>query len=121
MIPKPAKLLNLLFCLLCLQLSGVFWIGGFKAGISVLTAVSVLWINLFPLECGCEGPHTPICIRHRLSVKCILFILKLLILSVGIFAMAMLLSPMYVFIANTIIVVSLIGVSLSTIYQSRLR
>ena len=121
MIPKPAKLLKSALLLAVLAAAAAFLLGGFKAGIGVLTAVSVLWINLFLWNVVVKALIRQSAYGTGSRSSVFFFILKLVILSVGIFAMSMLLSPMYVFIANTIIVVSLIGVSLSTIYQSRLR
>ncbi|MGC6508104.1 MAG: hypothetical protein ACON4U_06780 [Myxococcota bacterium] len=121
MIPKPAKLLSASLLLALLATVVAFLIGGLKSGIGVLTAVSVLWINLFLWNVVVKALIRQSAYGTGSKSSVLFFLLKLAILSIGIFAMAMLLSPMYVFIANTVIVVSLIGVSLTTIYQSRLR
>lgn len=90
-------------------------------GLGVLIASAVLCINLFLWNVVVRALVQQAAYGTTSKANALFFILKLLVLGIGIFAMATLLSPLYVLVANTIIVTSLIGISLSTIYQSRLR
>ena len=121
MIPSPNKLLSSAIALSSIATIAAFSFGGMKMGLGVLIASAVLCINLFLWNVVVRALVQQAAYGTTSKANALFFILKLLVLGIGIFAMATLLSPLYVLVANTIIVTSLIGISLSTIYQSRLR
>lgn len=121
MIPHPTKLIStaLIVAVIASILALVF--SGWSAFVGVVVASAILWINLVLWKVVVQSLIQQSAYGSAPKMSALFFVLKIGLLSVGLFVLSMLLSPIYVFIANTVIVLSLIGVSLSTVYKSRLR
>lgn len=121
MIPNPSQLINIALIVAVLAAAVALFVGGWSAFVGVFVASAVLWVNLVLWKVVVHSLIQQSAYGTAPKLSALFFILKIGLLSVGLFALSMLFSPIYVFIANTVIVLSLIGVSLTTVYQGRLR
>jgi hypothetical protein len=121
MIPHPTKLLSTALIVAIIASISALIFSGWSAFAGVVVASAILWINLVLWKVVVQSLIQQSAYGTAPKMSALFFILKIGLLSVGLFVLSMLLSPIYVFIANTVIVLSLIGVSLSTAYKSRLR
>jgi hypothetical protein len=119
MIPAPNKILISASILsLTATVSGLLF-AGWSVFFGLLLSSSFLLANLFLWKIVIQRLIHQSAYGEAPQLTAFFFILKLIILGIGLIVISLLFSPAYVLIANTIIVVALLGVSFNGILQGR--